>query len=255
MSGADVQSVHALLLDLSGVLYVGEERVPGAVETVREALSRGWKLRFVTNTATQNRKQILARLHEMGIPLEDDELFTAPMAALALIDREGLTPLTLVHENLREEFAGSSGGAPDCVVLGDARDGLRYESLNQAFRLLLEGAPLLAIGYNKYFKGDEGWMLDAGAFVHALEWAAGVKARVLGKPSPDFFHEVVASTGEQASHCLMVGDDADADVTAALEAGLQGCLVRTGKYMEGDEARLPREGQVIDSIADLFQVP
>jgi HAD superfamily hydrolase (TIGR01458 family) len=252
MKDVVMQSVRALLLDLSGVLYVGDARVEGAVETVRQARDRGWTLRFVTNTATRNRAQILDKLHTMDIPLEDDELFTAPMAALACIRRENLTPYALVHENLQEDFAEVSGENPDCVVLGDARDGLTYSAMNRAFRLVREGAPLLAIGYNKYFKAEEGMMLDAGAFVHALEWAAGVEARVLGKPSADFFHEVVGSTGAEASECLMIGDDADADVAAAVRAGLQGCLVRTGKYNQGDEDRLPNEAWTIGSIADLF---
>ena len=244
--------VKALLLDLSGVLYVGEDLVEGAVKTVKQARDRGWILRFVTNTATKNRAQILEKLHTMDIPLEDDELFTAPMAALACIRRENLTPYALVHENLQEDFAEVSGGNPDCVVLGDARDGLSYAAMNRAFRLVRDGAPLLAIGYNKYFRTEEGMMLDAGAFVHALEWAAGVEAGILGKPSADFFHEVVASTGCEASECLMIGDDADADVAAAVHAGLHGCLVRSGKYSEGDEERLPKEAWTIDSIADLF---
>lgn len=252
MKDIEPQDIRALLLDLSGVLYVGEDRVDGAVAAVEAARQRGWTLRFVTNTATKNRAQILEKLHAMDIPLEDDELFTAPMAALAAIRRENLTPFALVHDNLQEDFADVTGGDPDCVVVGDARDGLSYAALNRAFRLIRDGAPLLAIGYNKYFKAEEGFMLDAGAFVHALEWAAGVEARVLGKPSADFFHEVVASTGAEASECLMVGDDADSDVAAAIDAGLRGCLVRTGKYGEGDENRLPEGAHVIDSIADLL---
>src|SRR5690606_6518312 len=93
--------------------------------------------------------------------------------------------------------------------------------------------------------------LDAGAFVRAIEWAADVEAVIMGKPGRAFFEQVVASTPHQPGECLMVGDDAVADVAAAIDAGLQGCLVRTGKFQPGDENRIPEAGNVVDSIADI----
>jgi len=245
--------VKALFLDLSGVLYEGGHRLDGAVETVERARQAGLVLRFVTNTATKSRHRILDKLHDMDIPLKDDELFTAPMAAMAYVRDHDLHPYCLVHSDLAAEFEEvAAGHNPDAVVLGDAREGLHYDSLNRAFTLCREGAPLIGIGYNKYFKDDEGFKLDAGAFIHAIEWAAGVEAVITGKPSPDFFHAVVASTGFDPGDCLMVGDDAEADVAAAVDAGLRGCLVRTGKFSPGDENRLPDTAHTIDSISELF---
>lgn len=242
----------ALFLDLSGVLYEGDRLVDGAVDAVEEARNRGLTLRFVTNTATKSREQVLEKLRGMGIPLEDDELFTAPMAAQAYLRGHGLRAYCLVHENLKGDFAEFESGEPNAVVLGDARDGLQFESLNRAFRIVRAGHPLIGIGYNKYFRDADGLKLDAGAFVHALEWAAGVEAVITGKPSRAFFQEVAASTGHDAGECLMVGDDAAADVAAAIDAGLRGCLVRTGKFEPGDEKGLPEEADILDSIAALF---
>ncbi|MCC5849882.1 MAG: TIGR01458 family HAD-type hydrolase [Verrucomicrobia bacterium] len=244
--------VKALFLDLSGVVYEGGDLIAGAVEVIRQARERGLVLRFVTNTATKSHGQILEKLRGMGIPLEDDELFTAPMAALAYVRKKGWNAHCLVHENLRADFEAVTGDSPDCVVLGDAREALNYPNLNLVFQLCKAGAPLIAIGYNKYFRDDEGLKLDAGAFVRAVEWAADVEAVVMGKPGRAFFDEVVASTGFAASDCLMVGDDAAADVAAAVEAGLRGCLVRTGKYGPGDEDKIPAEASVVDSVADLI---
>lgn len=247
-----MNELQALFLDLSGVVYEGDRLVDGAVETVETARNKGLTIRFVTNTSTKSRRQILEKLRGMEIPLEDDELFTAPMAAQAYLRAHGLHPYCLVHENLKEDFSEFVSDAPDAVVLGDARDGLRFETLNRAFGIVQAGHPLIGIGYNKYFRDGDELKLDAGAFIHALEWAAGTEAVITGKPSRAFFDEVVASTDHEAGECLMVGDDAAADVAAAIQAGLRGLLVRTGKFEPGDEKDLPDSARVIDSITELF---
>ncbi len=247
-----LQSCRALLLDLSGVLYDGTRLIPGAVEAITQARQRGLVLRFVTNTASKPASVILAELLAMGIQARMDELFTAPMAAQRYIEQQGLRPFCLIHRSLLPEFAHLQQSAPNCVLLGDARNDLNYDNLNRAFQLCKNGAPLIGIGMNKYFMDTDGLMLDAGAFIRAIEWAADVKATIMGKPSAAFFAQVVASTGFSPSECLMVGDDVMSDVAGAVNAGLQGCLVQTGKFLAGDEQRLPASAQMMASIADLF---
>lgn len=241
----------ALFLDLSGVVYEGGGGIDGAVDAIRGARERGMILRFVTNTATKSHARIMDKLRGMNIPVEEDELFTAPMAALAYARERGWSAHCLVHENLTTDFKDIEGPDPDCVILGDARERLTYESLNRVFDLCMRGKPLIAIGYNKFFKDTSQLKLDAGAFVRAIEWAADTSAIVAGKPGQDFFAQVVASTPMKPEECLMVGDDAAADVAAAMDAGLRGCLVRTGKYQSGDEGTVPESARVVDSIADL----
>lgn len=242
----------ALFLDLSGVLYQGNTPIEGGDKAVSQAREQGLVLRFVTNTATDSRTNILAKLKKMGIHVEENELFTAPIAARHYLQDNRLRPYCLVHPAIEDEFEDLEQSEPNCVLLGDARDKLTYESLNQAFRLCHEGAELIGIGRNKYFKDETGLNLDAGPFIRALEWAADVEAEIMGKPNRSFFDQVVASTGLAPEQCLMVGDDVQADVLAAMDAGLQGCLVRTGKYQSGDEDQLHGSARQVDSVADLF---
>ena len=135
------------------------------------------------------------------------------------------------------------------MVIGDAADAFSYEHLNRAFRLVLDGARLLAVGDNRYFKEGEGLSLDAGPFVKALEYAADCEAIILGKPSPAFFHAAAAQLGCLPGQVLMVGDDVFSDVNGALKAGLKAALVRTGKYRSGDEAKIIAPGACV--CADL----
>ncbi len=247
-----IPECKALFLDLSGVVWDGEELIEGAIETIEEARNRGLTLRFVTNTATRSSDELFRKCEKLKIPIEDGELFTAPTAARRYIERRGLHPYCLIHESIRPEFADLDGSEADCVLIGDARSDLHYESLNHAFRLCMDGAELIGIGLNRYFKDGEVLSLDAGPFIRAVEWAANVEAVIMGKPSRAFFDQVVASTEFAAGDCVMVGDDIEGDVLGAEEAGLHGVLVRTGKFSGGDEEKLTKGAEVIDSIAAIF---
>lgn len=245
-------SIRALLLDLSGVLYQGEHSLPGAGQCIQAARERGMLLRFVTNTATKSREELLGKLSTLGLKVLPEELFTAPDAAKAYTSSRNLTPYALVHPSIEPLFEKNSGDY-NCVILGDARNGLNYTTLNKAFRLLMSGCPLIGIGDNRYFQDDAGLSLDAGPFIHALSYASGVTPIIMGKPSTDFFSEVVLSTGLSAEECLMVGDDIFGDVEGALNAGVEAVLVGTGKYQAGDERHLSKPVPLIDSIQHLIE--
>jgi len=244
---------QAVFFDLSGVLYEGDDVIPGAVDAVQAALDQGLAVRFVTNTATRSSADILAKLQRMGFPAEEDQLFTAPRAARDYAAEHGLRPFCLVHPAIEGKFDDLPKDDPNCVILGDARDGLHYDSLNRAFGLLMDGAALIGIGRNRYFSENGQLMLDAGAFIHALEYAASAEAVIMGKPSAAFFEQIVASTEFEASQCLMIGDDAAGDVIGAIDAGLQGCQVRTGKFRPENEKELPESARIVDSVADFLQ--
>lgn len=245
-------NIKAVLFDLSGVLYIGTKALPGAVETVRRLKQQGFILRFVTNTASQSSDMILKQLDQLGFDVDESELFTAPKAAKQYLLHHQLQPYCLIHTLLKPEFKDIDQNNPNCVLLGDAQDSLTYQNLNKAFNLLEQGYPLIGIGKNKYYKDSEGFKLDAGAFIHALEWASDTDAIITGKPDKTFFDEVVASTGVPAAQCLMIGDDVHGDVEGAINAGIQARLVRTGKYKPADQDRLPQNAGILNSVADLY---
>lgn len=242
--------IKAVFFDLSGVLYVGSQAVTGAVDAVNRARNAGLALRFVTNTSRITRQQILSDLQRLGFYIETEELFTAPVAAQQWLHHKGLRPYCLIHNNILSEFSQFEQEDPNAVLLGDAGEGFNYSSLNRAFQLCQQGAALVGIGYNRYFKLDGQLMLDAGPFIKAIEFAAQTEAIIMGKPATEFFNQVLSSTGLKASEVLMVGDDIYGDVEGALIAGLQGCLVRTGKFQPGDERKINRPHHTVESIIE-----
>ncbi|MGD2063232.1 MAG: TIGR01458 family HAD-type hydrolase [Nitrospirota bacterium] len=237
--------IRGVLLDLSGVLYQGDHALPGAVAAVERLRAAGLPIRFITNVTRKGSHGVLRHLGGMGFEIPPDDLLSAPIAARRYLEQRGLHPYLLVHPALEDEFADLISDAPDAVLVGDAADGFTYAALNRAFRLLIDGAPLLAMGNNRYFREDDGLSLDIGPFVAALEYASGATATVLGKPAPAFFHAALESLDCEPEETVMVGDDALADVDGALAGGCQGILVQTGKYRPGDEEQITRPGAVL----------
>jgi HAD superfamily hydrolase (TIGR01458 family) len=244
--------IRAVLLDLAGVVYQGEQPLPGAVDAIAGLRQAGLRLRFLTNTTRMPRRALLSRLTGMGVPIADEELFTPAQAARAWLSSRQLSPHLLIHPALAEDFAGLGGSEGEAVVIGDAAQGFTYDALNAVFRKLLEGAEFLALARNRSFKDEDGELsLDTGAFVAALEYAAQREAIVLGKPAPAFFEAALVGTETDAKEAVMVGDDAEADVAGARLAGIgSALLVRTGKYRPGDETRVePRPSAVVEDLA------
>jgi HAD superfamily hydrolase (TIGR01458 family) len=143
----------------------------------------------------------------------------------------------------------------DVVLIGGAGPEFSYQALNRAFGHLLAGARLVAMSRGMYWRTSDGLQLDSGAFVAALEQAAGTAAEVVGKPAEGFFTAALAHLGIAAGDAIMIGDDIDNDVLAAQRCGLAGVLVKTGKYQartHSGAATAP--DHVLDSIADLPQL-
>ena len=249
-----LEGIEGLLLDLSGVVYVQDDAVPGAAETLARMRAAGIPIRLVTNTTMSPRRSILERLERLGIEADPSELLTPATLAAKRCEDAGYESVSLVVlDELREDLQGlrEGDGPVDAVIVGDLGDRWDYGVLNAAFRRLMDGAELIALQKNRYWETADGLSLDAGPFVAALEYATGREAEVMGKPSRAFFELALSDLGV-AGHAAMVGDDVEADVGGALDAGLAGILVRTGKYRE----ELVRERGIeptatVDSIADV----
>ncbi len=245
--------INGVLLDLSGVIYFGDHVYPGTVEALSRLREAGLPIRFLTNTTRTPKQAIIDRLDTMGVQISDGELFTPARAARDWLARHKRSPYLLVHPDLMKDFRGLATYDDTAVVIGDAGTGFTYDTLNAAFRELMGGAEFLALAANRTFRDDDGELsLDAGAFVAALEFATKRSATVLGKPSSDLFSAALASMECQPGRAVMVGDDAEMDVSGALANGIaHGVLVRTGKYQAGDEARVdPGPTAVVADFAE-----
>lgn len=250
--------IKAWLIDLDGVMYIGETPVPGAQEAIQYLRDHGYPFRFVSNTTRKSRATIARQLEGMGFDIPASHIFTPASAAAAYLSgNRRRSAFFLTTEDVAGEIVGGSGvirnvGSPESVVIGDAGDRFTYDRLNEAFRYLLSGAELVALEKDRYWMGADGMMLSAGPFVSALEFSTGREALVMGKPSAAFFGLAIESLHADLSTTAMIGDDVVTDVGGALSCGLLGILVKTGKYNEEALVRSTiRPTAILNSVADL----
>jgi len=245
-----------VFLDIDGVLTVSWRPIDGAPEAVDRLRRLGWRVAFVTNTTSATRRRVVERLAAAGIGAGADEVFTAPRATAAYLRRHhpGARCLLVNDGSVEEDLDGvvlADDGA-EVVVTGGAGPAIGYDTLNRAHRLLLAGAPLVAMHRNLHWETADGLQLDMGAFLVGLEQSAGVEAVVVGKPAAGFFEAVLGELGVGPDRAVMVGDDLEADVLGAQAAGIRAVLVRTGKFREDAYRRAPvRPDAVVDSVADV----
>jgi HAD superfamily hydrolase (TIGR01450 family) len=278
--GDALRGVRALLLDMDGVLVSRGRPIPGAGEAIARLHATGIPYRVITNTSLSSRATLADRLARGGIPIPADRIVTALTSTVDLLARtaSGGAVYLLAARDAEAEFAGApvrllsdaqvdAGARADAVVVGDSEDRLTYENLNRAFRQLRAGAALVAMHRNPWWLTAAGPTLDSGALVVGLEYAAGRRATVAGKPSPAIFRTALAHLAAESTDRLrrrdvaMVGDDPATDLAPARRLGLRTVLVLTGKHgpqdpRDSSDLRDPRRARagktraVPDLVAD-----
>ncbi|MEN3584895.1 HAD hydrolase-like protein [Streptomyces sp. ZYX-F-203] len=245
--------VRAVLLDLEGTLYARGAVIDGAVEAVAALRELGVGLRFLTNTDSRTSRHVRGELAAYGLKVAEEELFTPVVAAGRLLTAAGARTYPLVSRELRAALPTLVDEPPySHLLIGDCRDTLDYAALDGAFRAVRDGAALLALQTGRYFKRADGDHLDTGAVVAAVMYAAGTRARVLGKPATDFFELAAGSLDVPVTACVVVGDDATTDIAGGRAAGLRTVQVRTGKYADQKaEGLTGQASHELESVAEL----
>ena len=251
-----IEGIDGLLLDIDGVLAISWEPISGSVETMRWLRSRDLPFRLITNTTTHSRRELARTLQAAGFDVVAEEIVTAVVATATylrgahpgaptyvLTDGDPSGDLDAVRLVDRPEDA-------EVIVIGGACDDFSYDAVNRVFRRVMDGAVLVGMHRNRYWRTADGLQVDAGAFIAGLEYASGATATICGKPAPEYFRGALEMLGVPASHALMVGDDVENDVMGAQRAGLTGVLVRTGKFRPDDLGRGDPD-HVVGSLADL----
>jgi len=243
----------AVLLDLNGTVHLGDTLIPGATAGIQLLKSHGIPIKFVTNSSKESKSLLQQRLLKAGLQVEEKELFTSLSAARTYVESLKLRPLLMLEDDAKKEFDGIQTDNPNSVVVGLSRSNFHYQRLNEAFNLLKGGAKLVAINKSRYFQSKDGLSIGCGAFVTTLEFASDQEAHVVGKPSKDFFHLALRDLDSsiEASDALMVGDDIRDDVLGAQQAGLRGALVKTGKYLPGDETKYGEPNHVFQDLEEM----
>lgn len=248
--------VRGFLIDIDGVLYTEKQAIPGALGAIEFLQEKQIPFLLVTNTTRRNRLSLQSNLRRMGFKIPIEQIFSAPVAAVEWLRQHEAESISLFMKgDTYREFKGFriTTNNPEYLVIGDIGEDLTYESINNAFRLVMGGAKMIALHKNRFWRRSIGLAVDTGAVVAALEYASRKRAMVIGKPSKGFFQQAVRMIGVPAEHLAVIGDDLDSDIIGGAQAGLQTIAVSTGKYHDpGSSGRGKRKPDLVwESIADL----
>jgi HAD superfamily hydrolase (TIGR01450 family) len=241
------------VLDLDGVVWLGDQPIPGAAEAVGTLRARGERVLFATNNSFARLAEQEAKLERFGIPAHGDVL-TSAMAAARLVEA-GERALVCGGPGIAEALEGRGAmpvrdGDADAVVVGFHRD-FDYERLRVAVRAVQRGARLIATNDDATYPTPDGPIPGGGAIVAAVSYASGVRPVVAGKPHApmaDLVREVGGETG------TVVGDRPETDGAFALTLGYHFALVLSGVTHESDLPVEPAPDTVAPSLAALVGV-
>ena len=248
----------AILFDLDGVLYEGDNPIDGAADTVNWFNKNSISHLFLTNTSSISRLELVTKLAGFGIVSIKEDFLTPPVAARLWLQTNNINIIALfVPDTTREEFSGftlvtNENNNVDAVVIGDLGEQWTFDIMNRIFRTLINNpqAKLIALGMTRYWRAASGLQLDVGPMIKAFEYATGINAIVTGKPAIEFFQAAVDLLGDQ-ENIMMIGDDIRGDIEASQHAGLKAIQVRTGKFSESDLKVGITPDAILDSVVAL----
>jgi glycerol 3-phosphatase-2 len=224
-----------LLFDLDGVVYIGPDVVPGALEAITSARDQGARCVYVTNNASRTAAQVAQHLRELGIPADDQDVVTSSMAAASMV--ADLVPsgdvLAIggqgVWAALIERGFNPVATYSDSVVavMQGFGQSVSWADLAEATFAVRAGLPWIATNLDATFPSPRGIAPGNGAMVAVVAQTAGrAPDGVAGKPEPALLLEAIRRTG--AKRPLMIGDRLDTDIAAGSRLGIPTLLVATG---------------------------
>ncbi len=229
------QRYDAALVDLDGVVYVGDEPVPGAVDALRAARRLGIRVCYVTNNASRTPEAVAERLCRLGHQASPGDIATSAQAvATVLLERlPARAPVLVVGgEGLRSAVAGAgftlvatAGARPAAVAQGYNMD-TTYDELAQATLAVGDGALWIASNADPTMPSPAGLLPGNGALLAVVRTATGTEPQIAGKPELALHREAIERTG--ARRPIAVGDRLDTDILGAFRAGVDSLLVLTG---------------------------
>ncbi|MGN1400028.1 MAG: HAD-IIA family hydrolase [Bacillus sp. (in: firmicutes)] len=226
------------IFDLDGTVYLDDEIIDGAAETIRELRDRGDKVIFLTNKSISTRLEYVQKLNKLGIQVDLDEVINSNFITAKFLKdqlRDGEAALVIGEEPLLEELREENIPITEdplkakYVVLGWDRE-FSYEKINLAFQAWNNKAKIIATNPDRTCPVKGGEIPDCGAMIGALEGATGESIdSITGKPSRLMAEYVVKHILNLApSDCYMIGDRLETDIKMGNENGMQSVLVLTG---------------------------
>jgi 4-nitrophenyl phosphatase len=224
------------LLDLDGVIWLGEQAIGGSAAAVERLRAAGHTVAFITNNSFATIGDYLEKLTRVGVPATGADLLTSAMAAANLVEpheRALVAGGPGIIEALHARHVTVVDEPPaDVVVVGWHRT-FDYAALTRAFLAVHGGARLIGTNDDATYPMPEGLLPGGGSILAAVAYASGVKPTVAGKPYPPMAELARQRFGALLDDAVFAGDRPDTDGRMAAELGVRFALVLTGVTADG----------------------
>jgi NagD protein len=245
------------ILDMDGVIYRGNQLIPGAREFIEQLQAGGHRFLFLTNNSKITPRDFQRKLERMGLNVSEEHYFTSAMATAAFLhsQKPGGSAFVIgeagLSHALYEVGYSITEVDPDYVVLGDTPS-YDYPKIERAVRLILGGARFVATNPDVSGPEEEGIHPACGALAAPIERVTGREAYYVGKPNPLMMREALRRLEAHSESSVMIGDRMDTDILSGIGAGMQTILVLSGVTTRKELARYSYQPhRVVESLADL----
>jgi NagD protein len=248
---------HGLLIDMDGVIYGGDDLIPGADTFINNLVEKNIPFMFMTNNSQRTKLEVVRKLKKLGIGVSQDHVYTSAMATGAFLASQHPKGTAYVLgeggliTSLNENGITLVDTDPDFVVLGEGRN-FTLEMVQKAVDMLLAGAKLITTNRDPSPKKN-GWNnLGIAATTAMIEEAAGVRAFSVGKPSPVMMRSARKALGLETAQTTIIGDTMDTDIQGGVQVGYKSILVLSGVSKKEDLKRYAFQPDlVVDSLTKL----
>ncbi|CAM3946070.1 NagD protein [Pedobacter westerhofensis] len=224
---------QGLLIDMDGVIYNGETLIQGADTFIAKLIKEDIPFAFMTNNSQRTSLEVTRKLKRLGIEVTKEHVYTSAMATGKFLGDQGHSGtayvlgegglLTSLHEN----GITLVDTDPEFVVLGEGRN-FTLEMVQRAVDMILAGAKFITTNRDPSPK-KPGWNnLGIAATTAMIEEASGVKAFVIGKPSPVMMRSARKFLGLETAGTTVIGDTMETDIQGGVQMGYKTILVLSG---------------------------
>jgi len=271
ITSIDPHLIQGFIFDLDGTVYLGDQALPGAVESIAELRRVGKQVVYLSNKPLEAPQTYAAKLTLLGIPTSPEQVITSSMVLARYLAR--IEP-DLAYYVIGEDYLKNELSNHGLKVVGELTDqdektvidpagieavivafdrSLDYRKLNTAYQALVRGAHFYATNPDRTCPMPGGGIPDAGATIAALEFITGRKVElVAGKPSRLMLQFALECLGLPPERCLLAGDRLETDIVMAQQAGILNALVLTGATNRiRAEASEPPPDLILENLGEL----
>jgi len=253
----NLRSKKGFLCDMDGVIYHGNNLLPGAKEFVEWLQRENKKFLFLTNASGKTPEELQQKLQRMGLDVDASHFYTSALATAKFLKKQkpGCSAYVIgdagLYNALHDAGITINDIDPDYVVVGETTQ-YNFSSISKAMRLVNKGAKLIGTNTDLTGPSDHGIIPACRALVTPIEVTTGKSAYFVGKPNPLMMRTGLRILDVHSEDTAMIGDRMDTDIIAGIESGLDAILVLTGvTTLENIEQYPYRPRLILNSIGDI----